>query len=150
MLLRESLVSAQIAVSLVLLTSAGMLLRSLWKLESVPLGLDSEHVITAEFTLGRQNYSSVARQFQFFEDLEARMHAIPGVSAAAISDSLPPSGGMRGRPLATLHPERPAANFRGQRRYGRLAIRHAGLLRRTRHPDRARPRIHRARSRPRG
>ncbi len=105
MLLRESLVSAQIAVSLVLLTSAGMLLRSLWKLESVPLGLDSEHVITAEFTLGRQNYSSAARQFQFFEDLEARMHAIPGVSAAAISDSLPPSGGMRGRPLATLRPE---------------------------------------------
>ena len=103
--LRESLVTAQIAVSLVLLTSAGMLLRSLWKLESVPLGLDSEHVITAEFTLGRQNYSSVARQFQFFEDLEARLHAIPGVSAAAISDSLPPSGGMRGRPLATLHPE---------------------------------------------
>jgi len=104
-LLRESLVTAQIAVSLILLTSAGMLLRSLWKLESVPLGLDSEHVITADFTLGRQNYSSAARQFQFFEDLEARMHAIPGVTAAAITDSLPPYGGMRSRPLATLHPE---------------------------------------------
>jgi putative ABC transport system permease protein len=104
-ILRESLVAAQIAVSLVLLTSAGMLLRSLWRLESVPLGLDSEHVITAEFTLGRQNYSSPARQLQFFENLEARVHGIPGLNAAAITDSLPPSGGMRSRPLATLHAE---------------------------------------------
>ncbi len=102
-LLRESLVAAQIAVSLVLLASAGMLLRSLWKLENVPLGVNSEHVITADFTLGRQRYGDVNRQFQFFEELEARMHAIPGVAAAAISDSLPPSGGIRGRPLAAIH-----------------------------------------------
>ena len=105
MFLRESLVAAQIAVSLILLTSAGMLLRSLWKLESVPLGLDSEHVITAEFTLGRQRYSDISRQFQFFEELEKRIRNVPGVTAAAISDSLPPSGGIRGRPLATIRAE---------------------------------------------
>ena len=103
--LRESLVAAQIAASLVLLAGAGMLLRSLWKIESVPLGLESEHVITADFTLGRQRYSDPARQFQFFEQLEARAHAIPGVIADAISDSLPPSGGMRARPLAAIHVE---------------------------------------------
>ena len=105
MLLRESLVALQIAVSLVLLTSAGMLLRSLWNLESVPLGLDSEHVITADFTLGLQRYSAVARQFQFFEELEARARAIPGVTAAAISDTLPPSGGTRARPFSTIRAE---------------------------------------------
>ncbi|HLG97763.1 MAG TPA: ABC transporter permease [Bryobacteraceae bacterium] len=102
---RESLVAVQIAVSLVLLASAGMLLRSLWKLEAVPLGLDTEHVITADFTLGRQRYADINRQFQFFEQLESRLHAIPGVSAAGISDSLPPSGGMRGRPFAAIHVE---------------------------------------------
>jgi predicted permease len=104
-LLRESLVALQIAVSLVLMTGAGMLLRSLWKLESVPLGLDAQHVITAEFLLGRQRYSQDASQLQFYDDLETRMRRIPGVTALAISDSLPPYGGTRGHPFASLRVE---------------------------------------------
>ena len=104
-LLRESLVAVQIAMCLVLLSSAGLLLRSFWKLQSVPLGLDAEHVITVDLTLGRQRYSDLNRQFQFWEDLENRMRAIPGVSAAAISDSLPPSGGIRARPFAAIQVE---------------------------------------------
>lgn len=106
-LLRESLV----AVSLVLLTSAGMLLRSLWKLESRPLGLNSEHVVTAEFILGKQRYSQDLQQLHFFEQLETRLQRIPGVTALAISDSLPPSGGIRGRPLVAIRVEgRPPFN----------------------------------------
>ena len=105
MLLRESLVTAQIAVSLVLLTAAGMLLRSLWKVENVPLGIEAEHVVIADFTLGRQRYSPDARQLEFFNELETRMAGIPGATAVAISDSLPPSGGTRGRPLAALQLE---------------------------------------------
>ncbi len=104
-LLRESLVAAQIAVSLVLLTGAGMLLRSLWKLESVPLGIEASHVVTAEFVLGKQRYSNAARQLQFFDDLEARLANIPGAGAFVITDSLPPSGGTRGRPLAAIEVE---------------------------------------------
>jgi putative ABC transport system permease protein len=110
-LLRESLVALQIAVSLVLLTSAGMLLRSLWKLETRPLGLDAEHVVTAEFILGKQRYSQDFQQLQFFEQLETRLQRITGVTAFAISDSLPPSGGMRGRPLVAIRIEgRPPFN----------------------------------------
>ncbi len=105
MLLRESLVTAQIAVSLVLLTAAGTLLRSLWKVENVPLGIEAEHVVIADFTLGRQRYSPDARQLEFFNELETRMAGIPGATAVAISDSLPPSGGTRGRPLAALQLE---------------------------------------------
>ena len=103
--LRESLVAVQFAMCLVLLSSAGLLLRSFWKLDSVPLGLDAEHVITVDLTLGRQQYSDLNRQFPFWEDLENRMRAIPGVSAAAISDSLPPSGGIRARPFAAIQVE---------------------------------------------
>lgn len=102
MLLREWLCAAQIAISLVLLASAGMLLRSLWKLESVPLGLNAEHVTTAEFVLGRQGYSEENRQIQFFNNLETRLNQIPGVAASTISDSLPPAGGTRGRLLASM------------------------------------------------
>jgi putative ABC transport system permease protein len=102
--LRETLVAAQIAVSLVLLTGAGMLLRSLWKLQSVPLGMETEHVVTAEFVLGKQRYAQDVRQLQFYDDLESRLGRIPGATAFVITDSLPPSGG-RGRPLAALQAE---------------------------------------------
>jgi hypothetical protein len=81
------------------------LLRSLWKLESVPLGIETDRVVTARFVLGRQRYSSDDQQLTFFRELEHRLAAAPGVEAVAISDSLPPSGGMRGRPLATIEIE---------------------------------------------
>jgi putative ABC transport system permease protein len=101
-LLRESLVAAQIAVSLVLLTGAGLLLRSLWNVERVPLGMRPEHVAIAEFTLAKQRYPQDAQQLQFFDELETRMARIPGVTAMTISDSLPPAGVTRSRPLASM------------------------------------------------
>jgi putative ABC transport system permease protein len=97
-LLRETLVAGQIAISVVLITGAAMLLRSLWNLQSVPLGLSPEHVVTADFILGKQRYSEDVRQLQFFDELESRLRTIPGVSAFTISDSLPPYGGVRARP----------------------------------------------------
>jgi putative ABC transport system permease protein len=105
MLLREWLCAAQIAMSLVLLACAGILLRSLWKIQSIPLGFETEHVTTAEFVLSRQGYSEETRQIQFFDELEARLSKIPGVTSFAISDSLPPSGGTRGRLLASMQVE---------------------------------------------
>jgi putative ABC transport system permease protein len=100
--LRAALVTLEIAFSMALLTGAGLLLHSLWKLESVPLGLEPSHVVTARFVLGRQRYGSPERQLAFFNELERRLAAAPGVETAAISDTLPPSGGMRGRPLSTI------------------------------------------------
>jgi predicted permease len=105
MLLRESLVAAQIAVSVVLLAGAGMLLRSLWKLQNVSLGLSAEQVVTADFILGKQRYSEDVRQLQFFDDIESRLRAIPGVTSFAISDSLPPYGGVRARPFVAIQVE---------------------------------------------
>ena len=98
---RQMLVAAQIAVSLVLLTGASLLLRSLWKFESVPLGVEVDNVLTAHFVLGR-SYARDARQLGFFEELEARLNRLPGVTAAAVSDSIPPSGGILGRPLSEI------------------------------------------------
>jgi predicted permease len=100
--LRSLLVTLEIAFSMVLLTAAGLLLRSLWNLESVPLGIETDHVVTARFVLGRQRYGGAQQQLAFFNELERRAAAAPGVEAAAITDSLPPSGGMRGRPFSTI------------------------------------------------
>ncbi len=109
--LRSALVTLEIAFSMVLLTAASLLLHSLWKLESVPLGIETGHVLTARFVLGRQHYGSDGQQLAFFNELERRLAAAPGLEETAIADSVPPSGGMRGRPLASIdiegQPRRP-------------------------------------------
>ncbi len=109
--LRGALVTAQIAISVILLTGAGLLLRSLDNLERVPMGFESDHVVTASFVLGRQRYSRDVEQLALFRELEQRLESLPGVSAAAVSDSIPPFGGTRGRLLSTIdvegRPQRP-------------------------------------------
>jgi predicted permease len=100
--LRSVLVAAQIAASMVLLTGAGLLLRSLWNLESIPTGIETEHLLTARFVLGSQRYRRDVDQLAFFNELEQRLAALPGAETVAISDSIPPSGGTRGRPLAAI------------------------------------------------
>ncbi len=100
-LFRKTLVAAQVAISLVLLTGASLLLRSLWKLQVQPLGYDTEHVLTASFVLSRHRYPSAQSQANFFNELEERMRRIPGGGVFAISDSTPP-GGSKGRPYSNL------------------------------------------------
>ena len=101
-LVRQGLVGMQICVSMVLLTSAGLLLRSLWNLQNQPLGMRTDSVLTAEVTLGRKSYTEPARRLAFFEELEERLRGIPGVREVALSDSLPPEGNGMGTMLYAL------------------------------------------------
>jgi predicted permease len=100
--LRQALITAQIAVSLVLLAGAGLLLRSLWKLQSVPLGMDTQSIVAAQIDLAEYRYPQPPQQLEFFRQLEARLARLPGVSALGLSDSLPPSGGMQATFLSTM------------------------------------------------
>jgi len=93
--LRQTLVAAQIAISLTLLTGAGLLLRSLSNLQTAPLGLEAQNVLTETISLGAYRYPAVPQQIEFFDELLARLHRIPGATAIAVSDTLPPSGAMR-------------------------------------------------------
>jgi putative ABC transport system permease protein len=99
--LRDALVALQIAGSLTMLTAAGLMLRTLWKLERVPLGLDAEHLVTAQFTLGA-GYNS-ARLRAFSERLEERLRSQPGITSIALADSIPPGGQTRSMPFFVLH-----------------------------------------------
>ena len=94
-LFRHGLVAAQICASLVLLTGASLLLRSLWNLQNQPLGIRTGRVLTATVTLGQKSYGEPASQLAFFEELERRLHRIPGVTQLAVSDSLPLGGFKR-------------------------------------------------------
>jgi predicted permease len=93
---RQSLVAAQIAVSLVLLTGASLLLRSLWNLQTQPLGMRTERVLTATVALGQTSYAQPERRLAFFEQWEARVRQLPGVAEVALSDSVPPAANPRG------------------------------------------------------
>ncbi|HXX21927.1 MAG TPA: ABC transporter permease [Terriglobia bacterium] len=100
-LFRKALVSAQVAISLVLLAGASLLLRSLWKLQDQPLGFQPEHVITASFTMPRHRYQNAEARASFFDEIEERLKRIPGGGFFALSDSIPPRGSM-GRPYSNL------------------------------------------------
>ena len=91
-LARQWLVATQIAVSVVLLVSGTLLLRSLWNMQTEKLGMQTKTVLTASITLGEQRYSVAAQQMEFFQQIAARLRRMPGVTALALSDSLPPGG----------------------------------------------------------
>ena len=101
-ILRNVLVAGQIAGSVMLLAGAGLLLRSLWKIESVQLGFEAQHIITARFSLAEYRYPERAQQLAFFHEVEARMNRIPGAELVALSDTLPPSGGMQATFFASI------------------------------------------------
>ena len=106
--LRQTLVTTQIAVSLVLLAGAGLLLRSLWKLQGVPLGIDTQRIVTAQIDLAEYRYPEQPQQLEFFRELASRLARLPGLSALGLSDTLPPSGGMQATFLSSIQiPGRP-------------------------------------------
>ena len=100
--LRQTLVSAQIALSLVLLAAAGLLLRSLWNLESTRVGMRTENVLAESISLGQYRYPKAEQQFAFFTELESRLKRLPGVTSVAVSDSLPPSAPSRSTIFAAI------------------------------------------------
>src|SRR5581483_5334763 len=66
---------------------------------------ETSRVVTAKFVLGREHYGTNEQQLAFFNQLEQKLASAPGVQSAAITDSIPPSGGMRGRPYSTIEVE---------------------------------------------
>jgi putative ABC transport system permease protein len=87
--LRHALVAVQIGVSFVLLSGAGLLLQSLWRMQQVRLGIQPEHVLTARIQLGQQRYAGAPQQAEFFERAAERLSRTPGLRALALSDSVP-------------------------------------------------------------
>lgn len=105
---RHALVMAQIAGSVILLTGAGLLLRSLWKIERIPIGLEAEQVVTAQISLAQHSYPEMPKQLAFYRELEMRLGRMPGAGLLALSNSLPPSGSMQATFFASIEvPGRP-------------------------------------------
>src|SRR5271165_1523087 len=88
-LLRHAFVVAEIALSLVLLTGAGLLIRSFLALQQVDLGLNPEKLLFARLPLPEDRYRSAADVRNFYQSLLSRLEALPGVVSAAESSSMP-------------------------------------------------------------
>jgi predicted permease len=90
-------------MTVILLTGALLFLRSLRNLQTQPLGLNTQNVVTAEITLGQQKYAQPGQRLAFFEELEGRLKHLPGLNSVALSDSLPPNPTARTMPFIALH-----------------------------------------------
>ncbi len=109
--LRNGLVIGEVALALVLLTGAGLLLKSFVRLENVNPGFNPKNVLTAEISLPALRYPDASSQVNFFNELDRRVSNLPGVSSAGLTTILPMSGtnsdssfGIEGRPSDDAHP----------------------------------------------
>jgi putative ABC transport system permease protein len=94
--LSNALVVAEVALSLVLMTGAGLLMRSFLNLTTADLGLDPEKVLFARVSLPKGRYGAREAKQQFFDQLLARVRTLPGVVTASVGSTLPPYGGING------------------------------------------------------
>ena len=96
---RSLLVVFESAIAVVLLIGAGLLVRSLFALQSVDPGFDSNHVLTVRIDLPRQKYAGEGKPAKFFEELETRISSIPGVQTVGLITELPMSGQLNDLPF---------------------------------------------------
>jgi predicted permease len=98
--LRQVLVVAQIALSLVSLIAAAVFLRSLMSARATDTGFETSGVLVMNFNLGREGYTPERGQV-FYEQAATRVAALPGVRHAAVAQNAPLGGGF----LRSVFPE---------------------------------------------
>lgn len=113
---RGALVVTEFALAVALLVGAGLMIRTLAHLHQVDLGFNPDNVVTLRVPLRGPRYKEPARQVEFFQQLVARIEALPGVRSASVSRGLPMEGwaGMEFFTQENPNPppgEQPDANY---------------------------------------
>jgi len=85
------LIAVEVAVSVILLVTAGLLVRSFWKLSHVEPGFNPEHVLTEQLSVPASRYPR-ERSVQFYRTVFDRLGRLPGVRGVAATNILPLSG----------------------------------------------------------
>jgi predicted permease len=91
--LRQALVVAQVALSLIALVAAGLFLRSLQSTQRIDPGFETSRVLTLDLNLGREGYTQ-EQGLLFHERLLERAAGLPGVTSVAVAQNLPFQGGF--------------------------------------------------------
>jgi len=97
--LRSGLAIAEIAFAVLLVVAAGLLVRSFWALSHVDPGFCTAQILTGRITPNQAYCSDAARCVSFYRELVSRMEAVPGVTSAAVVNTLPLGGRVAKRAL---------------------------------------------------
>jgi predicted permease len=110
--LRRVLLTTEIALTVILLVSAGLLFKSFLHLRSADLGCAVDNVLTMKYGLPVKQYDTRGKVIAFHESLLERVRRLPGALAAGLV-STPPGGGYEGDDTFSI-PERPSNSFQRQ------------------------------------
>jgi predicted permease len=114
---RSALVVIEVALSLVLLIGAGLMIRSLRKMQTIDPGFDQHNVLTMNVQVNKKLFANATEESQFFNQVLDRIRSLPGVDSAGAIDDLPLNGGsnqpvaVEGRPVVALS-EQPEVSVR--------------------------------------
>jgi putative ABC transport system permease protein len=89
---RSLLVVAEVAVALVLMTGAGLLIKSFARLMQVNPGFQSQSLMTFPVTLPRARYAGADQQAQFYQQMLEQTRTLPGVQSAGFASTVPLGG----------------------------------------------------------
>ena len=118
--LRSAIVVVETALATVLLVGAGLMLKSLSRLQVTDTGIEAERLLTANISLPSARYRGRTQLAAFFRDVMAGIRAVPGVRAAGAVNALPLGGEssislsftIEGRPPSGANPnDRPWAEY---------------------------------------
>ena len=94
--LRSVLVVVELGLSLVLLTGAGLMMRTFLAMQTTELGFQSANLLVTRLPFPRGQYETMEQKKKFFSQLLPRLERVPGVMAVTELSGLPPFGGFRG------------------------------------------------------
>jgi putative ABC transport system permease protein len=115
--LRQALIAAEVALSVVLLAGAGLLFRSFLQLQSVNAGFAPEQLLTAQLTPAGEKFRDDTNLINYFDNITERVAAVPGVREVGVINTLPLQKGptlrfrIEGRAPLTID-KWPPANYR--------------------------------------
>jgi putative ABC transport system permease protein len=97
--MRNTFVVAQVAMALVLLVGAGLLMKSLSRLQSVDPGFAPGNLLTVRVNLPQRKYDTEPKRLSFFKQAEEQLRALPGVESVGAINTLPFDGPHSGTKL---------------------------------------------------
>jgi len=88
---RAVLVTAELALALVLLIGSGLMMKAFWRLQQVNAGIEPENLLTLRLSLPTTAYRDAGSRAAFYGSLVPRVQSLPGVVSAAAASELPPA-----------------------------------------------------------
>ena len=90
--LQRAFVIVEVAISIMLVVSAGCALQSVWRIQRIPIGIDPNGVLTFEITLQSALYNQLPARAQLVAEVERQLRALPNVTHAGAADRMPING----------------------------------------------------------